>query len=78
MFSRLGVEIREMRKDDVDFCLSLLRIVGWWNTREEVERMMHHEPNGCFVARARLGEMLPDAEVGLRKAYSNLSVNLPT
>jgi hypothetical protein len=50
VFSRLGVEIREMRKDDVDFCLSLLRIVGWWNTSEEVERMMHYEPNGCFVA----------------------------
>ena len=39
-----------MTADDVDFCLGLLRIVGWGNTREDVERMMHYEPDGCFVA----------------------------
>jgi GNAT superfamily N-acetyltransferase len=39
-----------MTADDVEFCLGLLRIVGWGNTREDVKRMVHYEPDGCFVA----------------------------
>jgi GNAT superfamily N-acetyltransferase len=39
-----------MTGDDADFCLGLLRIMGWGNTRGDVERMMHYEPGGCFVA----------------------------
>jgi GNAT superfamily N-acetyltransferase len=47
---RSGIEIRGMTGDDADFCLDLLRIVGWGNTRGDFERMMHYEPGGCFVA----------------------------
>ncbi len=43
-------EIRVMAASDVDFAMSLIRLTGWGNTRDDVLRSLAYEPHGCFVA----------------------------
>jgi predicted N-acetyltransferase YhbS len=43
-------EIRGMTLNDLGLCMSLFGMVGWGNTEDDVRRMLHYEPDGCFIA----------------------------
>ncbi len=43
-------EIRVMTHGDIDFAMRLQDMVGWGNTRADIERALYYEPQGCFVA----------------------------
>lgn len=43
-------EIRVMTYGDIEFAMRLQDMVGWGNTRADVERSLYYEPQGCFVA----------------------------
>ena len=44
------LKFRVMTPKDVPFALKLVEVVGWDQTRSDVERNLSFEPNGCFVA----------------------------
>jgi GNAT superfamily N-acetyltransferase len=35
---------------DIDVMLSLVELAGWNQTRADLTRLFHHQPEGCFVA----------------------------
>jgi len=41
--------IRQMTEDDESFFLELISLTGWGNTADDLGRMLHYEPLGCFV-----------------------------
>jgi len=42
--------IRPFRDEDIDFAFKLDTIEEWNHTRNDIERMLSFEPNGCFMA----------------------------
>jgi len=50
VFSMVEPEIRIMTYGDIDFAMRLQDMVGWGNTRADIERSLFYEPKGCFVA----------------------------
>jgi ribosomal protein S18 acetylase RimI-like enzyme len=41
---------RRMEKGDLDLALHLVE--GWGNNRDDLERLLEYEPEGCFIAEA--------------------------
>jgi len=46
----MGLEFRVMTLDDMGVYLRLMEIAGWGNTADDLRRLLHYEPKGCFVA----------------------------
>lgn len=44
------VRISLMRKEDIPFCKGLTDIEEWGNRRDDFERLIDFEPEGCFIA----------------------------
>ncbi|MFQ6090473.1 MAG: GNAT family N-acetyltransferase, partial [Candidatus Bipolaricaulia bacterium] len=42
--------IRRMRPGDLGFALHLVEAEGWGNSRDDFERLLAYEPEGCFIA----------------------------
>jgi ribosomal protein S18 acetylase RimI-like enzyme len=42
--------IRSFKDEDIDFAYKLDTIEQWNHTRNDIERMLSFEPNGCFIA----------------------------
>jgi ribosomal protein S18 acetylase RimI-like enzyme len=48
---KLGnVTVREFEQGDLDFAYEMLVIEEWNDRREDAERMLDYEPEGCFMA----------------------------
>jgi ribosomal protein S18 acetylase RimI-like enzyme len=47
------MRIRLMTHEDTSFALSLTDSLGWGNTKDEFERLLSYEPEGCFIASER-------------------------
>jgi len=45
----MGLEFRVMTLDDMGVYLRLMEIAGWGNTADDLRRLLHYEPEGCFV-----------------------------
>lgn len=44
------MKIRLMNHEDIPFALSLTDSLNWGNTKDEFERLLSVEPEGCFIA----------------------------
>jgi GNAT superfamily N-acetyltransferase len=46
----MSLEFRAMTLDDMGLYLRLMEIAGWGNTADDLRRLLHYEPEGCFIA----------------------------
>lgn len=46
----VDVEFHLMTRSDAEFYRRLMDMVGWGLTIEDLDRMLHYEPEGCFIA----------------------------
>lgn len=44
------IQIRPFRESDLGFAAALTEIAGWNQTRADWVRVLHYEPEGCFLA----------------------------
>jgi len=44
------LSIHRMISDDLGFALHLVEVEGWGEGRDELERLLVYEPEGCFIA----------------------------
>jgi len=67
------IKFHTVTLDDTETCLELFNLAGWGNTEEDLRRMLHYAPGGCFIADEGVG-MVSTVNYGIIGWIGNLIV----